>query len=153
MRAVFILFFMGAMGAGAWPSNRFKIPNGHRIPCVDGMEGCSADGLCQGFGHTTCAGGVPSWNKFGQDFRRNGNKWNRTLCEKDSDGDGVSNGVELGSESPICRGSGVHPHPHPHPHPRFAGDRGSTTATTGTPDLPGIGGPPLWSQHPGADNH
>ncbi len=37
---------------------------------------------------------------------------------------------------PAGTGHGA-PDPHPHPHPRFAGDRGSTPATT--PDLPGPG--------------
>ena len=39
-------------------------------------------------------------NPFGLDFSANGYKWDRTLCEKDSDGDGVPNGVELGD--PHC---------------------------------------------------
>ena len=86
--------------ARAWPSFRFKIPNGDRVPCIDGMEACSPDGLCRGVGHTTCAGGVPSWNQFGLDLRANSAKWNRALCEKDSDGDGLANGVELGD--PCC---------------------------------------------------
>ena len=39
-------------------------------------------------------------NPFGLDFATNGFKWDRTLCLKDSDGDGVSNGKELGD--PQC---------------------------------------------------
>ncbi|EME31475.1 temptin [Galdieria sulphuraria] len=39
-------------------------------------------------------------NQFGRDFLEAGLRWTRTLCEKDSDGDGLSNGVELGD--PCC---------------------------------------------------
>ncbi len=35
-------------------------------------------------------------NGFGRDFKNNGMVWNRTLAEMDSDGDGCTNGVELG---------------------------------------------------------
>jgi len=35
-------------------------------------------------------------NSFGQAFKNNGMVWNRTLAEKDSDGDGCTNGFELG---------------------------------------------------------
>jgi len=34
-------------------------------------------------------------NKFGEDFRDNGNVWNGTLAEMDSDEDGYNNGIEL----------------------------------------------------------
>ncbi|XP_046572551.1 MOXD1 homolog 1-like, partial [Haliotis rubra] len=39
-------------------------------------------------------------NTFGQDFADNGKEWTRALCEKDSDGDGLTNGQELGD--PNC---------------------------------------------------
>ena len=37
-------------------------------------------------------------NDFGKDFQENGSKWDATLAEKDSDNDGVSNGIELGDD-------------------------------------------------------
>lgn len=37
-------------------------------------------------------------NAFGVDFRSNSVAWNKTLAMKDSDGDGFSNGIELGDE-------------------------------------------------------
>ena len=43
---------------------------------------------------------VPSWNQFGLDFKAAGSKWTKRLCQMDSDGDGVSNGLELGD--PCC---------------------------------------------------
>lgn len=39
-------------------------------------------------------------NPFGLDFARNSFRWTQALCEKDSDGDGLSNGEELGD--PHC---------------------------------------------------
>lgn len=35
-------------------------------------------------------------NGFGRDFKNNGNVWNWSLAQLDSDGDGCTNGVELG---------------------------------------------------------
>ncbi len=37
-------------------------------------------------------------NVFGNDFHANGDKWDETLAGKDSDGDGFTNGFELGDE-------------------------------------------------------
>ncbi len=37
-------------------------------------------------------------NSFGVDFKNNGYIWNGVLASKDSDGDGFSNGIELGDE-------------------------------------------------------
>ncbi|CAD7697466.1 unnamed protein product [Ostreobium quekettii] len=50
----------------------------------------------------SCDGGVlaPERNPFGQDFALEGRIWTRDLCEKDSDGDGFTNGEELGD--PCC---------------------------------------------------
>ena len=39
-------------------------------------------------------------NKFGEDFKMAGFRWTKGLCEKDSDGDGLSNGAEL--NDPAC---------------------------------------------------
>lgn len=38
-------------------------------------------------------------NSFGADFQSNGNKWDATLAAMDSDGDGYSNGVEVGDDN------------------------------------------------------
>ena len=40
-------------------------------------------------------------NSFYRDFNDAGKRWTRPLCEMDSDGDGVSNGAELGD--PECK--------------------------------------------------
>lgn len=53
----------------------------------------------EALGHTNTigSGGLTA---FGEDFAAAGNKWTKELCEKDSDGDGQSNGAELGD--PCC---------------------------------------------------
>ncbi len=43
------------------------------------------------------AGNAPL-NDFGKDFHANGDKWDATLAEKDSDQDTFTNGFELGDE-------------------------------------------------------
>jgi hypothetical protein len=42
--------------------------------------------------------GLAPLNKFGADFRANGDEWNAALAEKDSDSDGFTNGMELGDD-------------------------------------------------------
>jgi hypothetical protein len=70
------------------------IPNGLTVPYPD-LQG----GVWAGVGHTN-AGGGGGLNVFGYDFSSAGYKWTVALCKKDSDGDGRSNGVELGD--PNC---------------------------------------------------
>jgi len=50
-------------------------------------------------GHTDPAGGGAR-NAFGDAFDKAGKKWTLALCCADSDGDGYTNGVELGD--PCC---------------------------------------------------
>ena len=81
------------------------------------IPGCSSDGFCLGLGHLDCGGGmeedktmidvdgdgptmVIQLNPFGEDYRSNGYAWTKELCELDSDGDGFTNGEELGD--PCC---------------------------------------------------
>ena len=101
LRALWLLLAVG--GAISWPSNRFRIPNGHRVLCAPGVPDCAgveAGTVCSAIGHAKCAGGTPAWNRFGLDFRRLGSRWSKELCAIDSDGDGASNGAELGD--PCC---------------------------------------------------
>jgi hypothetical protein len=47
-------------------------------------------------GHINTAGGGKT-NQYGSDFDKIGKKnWNQALCQRDSDGDGQTNGLELG---------------------------------------------------------
>ena len=62
-------------------------PNGAKVPGVVAI------------GHKDPNGGGPE-NSYGTDFKKNLHKWTVALCNSDSDGDGASNGLELGD--PCC---------------------------------------------------
>ena len=64
-----------------------KIPNGNGVAGWPGV------------GHLDKSGGG-NRNAFGNDFAAAGHSWTQDLCEKDSDGDGLTNGEELGD--PDC---------------------------------------------------
>jgi dopamine beta-monooxygenase len=70
-----------------------SIPNGDNVKDPSGTA-------WPGVGHNRAAG-RGSLNQFGMDFRAEGSKWTKALCEKDSDCDGFSNGEELGDPSCI----------------------------------------------------
>ncbi len=62
------------------PNGRDVYHDGERVP---------------GVGHrVSWGGGAP--NQFGIDLQKAGYKWTFELCRDDSDGDGISNGQELG---------------------------------------------------------
>ncbi|KAL4218663.1 hypothetical protein ACF0H5_021252 [Mactra antiquata] len=71
-----------------------RIPNGDKVP-----HPCRQGSIWSGVGHENEMGGGVR-NPFGLDFHTNDKRWDRTLCLKDSDGDGISNGQELGD--PDC---------------------------------------------------
>eukprot|EP00191_Tetraselmis_sp_GSL018_P005213 CAMPEP_0177618004 /NCGR_PEP_ID=MMETSP0419_2-20121207/25284_1 /TAXON_ID=582737 /ORGANISM="Tetraselmis sp., Strain GSL018" /LENGTH=505 /DNA_ID=CAMNT_0019116753 /DNA_START=97 /DNA_END=1614 /DNA_ORIENTATION=+ len=87
---VYLVISLGYGRAHSFYASR--IPNGNIVPSQGG-------GFCLGVGHETCVGGGKT-NAFGTDFERAGDSWTKELCEKDSDGDGFSNGEELGD--PCC---------------------------------------------------
>ena len=75
------------------------IPNGHNVIGADykpwpavGHVGPRPRTAAQDI---LIGGGFPR-NPFGLDFAKNGFKWSAALCAKDSDGDGRTNGEELG---------------------------------------------------------
>lgn len=102
--------------ANALPSFGTRIPNGENVPCPPSLveednSGCTASGYCLGLGHPNCGGFQPEdktegnppsilLSPFGEDWRSNGFLWTKELCELDSDGDGYTNGEELGD--PCC---------------------------------------------------
>ena len=73
---------------------RDRIPNGYKVE-----HPCKTNTVWNGVGHLVEQGGG-NRNAFGLDFHANGKVWNKTLCMKDSDGDGQTNGQELGD--PDC---------------------------------------------------
>ncbi|KAH9508903.1 hypothetical protein Btru_050423 [Bulinus truncatus] len=78
----------------SYPSFQDQLPNGNNVlhPCIPNYR-------WPGVGHENRNGGG-SRNVFGQDFKNEGYQWTRSLCLKDSDGDGRTNGEELGD--PNC---------------------------------------------------
>jgi hypothetical protein len=70
-----------------------RIPNGYAHK--DAASGIA----CAAVGHAQCGSGNPR-NSFGTDFHSEHNQWTKAVCEKDSDGDGQTNGEELGD--PCC---------------------------------------------------
>jgi len=72
-----------------------NIPNGRHVRAPDGSAWPAV-------GHVNALGGEER-NPFGDDFEHAGRRWTQRLCEMDSDGDGLSNGVELGD--PYCEWS------------------------------------------------
>lgn len=79
-----------------------------RIPNGDAWSRPDSGLQCQFLGHTRCIPGTPR-NSFGLDFKDAGLQWTMTLCEKDSDGDGLTNGEELGD--PCCEWTPDNPTP------------------------------------------
>ncbi|CAL1541186.1 unnamed protein product [Lymnaea stagnalis] len=73
---------------------RAKIPNGEYVP-----HPCKPFNTWEGVGHFMDVG-TGLRNNFGADFNAAGNQWTSALCKKDSDGDGLTNGQELGD--PDC---------------------------------------------------
>lgn len=71
-----------------------RVPNGDAASRPDsGID-------CPHLGHQGCEHGSAR-NPFGRDFQYIGQfRWTKALCERDSDGDGLSNGEELGD--PCC---------------------------------------------------
>lgn len=95
----------GAVGLGcvvgrgwAAPVDRERIPSAYEVKCPPEVAGCSSLGLAWDLGSTTVSGG--SWGAFGVAFASSGEEWTEALCREDSDGDGLSNGEELGD--PCC---------------------------------------------------
>ncbi|XP_041368427.1 uncharacterized protein LOC121382863 [Gigantopelta aegis] len=71
-----------------------EIPNGDEV-----YHPCKPNFIWRGVGHRNVLGGG-KLNPFGEDFKQAKKKWTKELCQKDSDGDGLTNGQELGD--PDC---------------------------------------------------
>ena len=86
--------------AAALPSFQSRIPNGYNVQ----RNGETWPGI----GHEAQRGGR-SLNSFGQAFADAGYIWTVELCNEDTDGDGFTNGAELGD--PACKWTeGATPH-------------------------------------------
>ncbi|KAI8771023.1 DBH monooxygenase protein 2, partial [Biomphalaria glabrata] len=74
---------------------QLELPNGDNVP-----HPCKVNYRWPGLGHLNPYGGGPR-NPFGEAFQKAGYKWTHDLCIQDSDGDGRTNGQELGDPSCI----------------------------------------------------
>jgi hypothetical protein len=86
----FALVVLATLSSDCSGSRQFvsRIPNGGSVPDVPAI------------GHSDNTGSSRALNDFGKDFESAGNAWTVSLCEQDSDGDGQTNGQELGD--PCC---------------------------------------------------
>lgn len=92
--AVILMLFLGPTTlVTAYSSFVPKLPNG--LECARNGSPWPA------VGHgTATSGSKGNVNSFGNAFRAAGFQWTPALCKEDTDGDGFSNGVELGD--PDC---------------------------------------------------
>ncbi|KAF1327951.1 hypothetical protein FI667_g7228, partial [Globisporangium splendens] len=88
--AALLAFAFAVRDVAAKPEFVARIPNGSNVPGVKAL------------GHVNPEGGGDR-NQFGMDFDKAGRKWTKALCAMDSDGDGQTNGQELGD--PCCEWS------------------------------------------------
>ncbi len=73
--------------ASAYPQYNSNVPNGNNIP-PSALE----------LGHP--GGATKRYTPFANQYVSNGRKWTRGLCTSDADGDGQTNGLEMGD--PCC---------------------------------------------------
>ncbi|PVD28566.1 hypothetical protein C0Q70_11155 [Pomacea canaliculata] len=104
--------------AEPFPYFQNRIPNGRNV-----LNPCDKSAW-PGVGHKVSQGGGQR-NPFGLDFAAAGYVWTTELCYKDSDGDGQSNGVELGDS--MCQWNATNPIPlsRPKGHPGICEPVGS----------------------------
>lgn len=101
------------------PEFHTLIPNGQNVP-----NPCAEGGIWLAVGHRTPDKHTKEENPFGKAFKAANLTWTVELCRADSDGDGLSNGVELGD--PSCTWApGDPPKGTPKGHPGVCEDQGS----------------------------
>ena len=102
-----------------------RLPNPNLVPCS--LPDCSSEfQYCDSLGHSNCVYNQGNRNGFGNDFQSGSKMWTLDFCKKDSDGDGLTNGDELGD--PCCEWNlGDTPRSKNVSHP---GDKNSTTGLT-----------------------
>jgi dopamine beta-monooxygenase len=112
-----------AATAAAYSTYQSKIPNGANVE----RNGASWPGV----GHVASSGGGTR-NPFGLAFAAAGHSWTSTLCNADTDGDGYTNGYELGDPSCTWTAGGTPTRTTGISHPGFADSIPSTTTVPPT---------------------
>ena len=97
--------------AMAYPDFVNRIPNGGNVP-----NSCSEGSTWSAPGHKNPSGGGAT-NVFGTAFESAGNSWTAALCQADSDGDGKTNGEELGDPNCTWQKGDTNPTGSPISHP------------------------------------
>jgi len=93
LSVLFVALILLAGEARAYGMYQDRIPNGYNV-----KDPADPRRSWPAIGHVTASGGPI--NQFGDDFNAQGRRWTIQLCRMDSDGDGASNGEELGD--PDC---------------------------------------------------
>ncbi|RYG45615.1 hypothetical protein EON67_10415, partial [archaeon] len=93
-----------AAHAAAFREYMRNLPNAGVVPCVNNEVGCAGRAYCEAFGHEDCLAAAEEL-PFGKAFHKgtgggSKNRWTLSLCAADTDGDGFTNGDELGD--PCC---------------------------------------------------
>ncbi|KAL4218745.1 DBH-like monooxygenase protein 1 [Mactra antiquata] len=104
------------------------IPNGDKVP-----HPCGNNQIWDGVGHLNPAGSGAR-NQFGLDFINAGKRWTKDLCNKDSDFDGKTNGVELGDPKCLWNPGDIPTSP-PSSHPGICEPLNSSTCQHHNKDL------------------
>ncbi|XP_059175935.1 tyramine beta-hydroxylase-like [Physella acuta] len=93
--SVILVVLLMAGSSRAYFSFQKELPNGNNV-----IHPCKVNYRWPGVGHENPYGGGAR-NPFGEAFKNSGYKWTKELCSQDSDGDGRTNGQELGDPSCI----------------------------------------------------
>eukprot|EP00403_Amphidinium_massartii_P011362 CAMPEP_0178427820 /NCGR_PEP_ID=MMETSP0689_2-20121128/29943_1 /TAXON_ID=160604 /ORGANISM="Amphidinium massartii, Strain CS-259" /LENGTH=155 /DNA_ID=CAMNT_0020049541 /DNA_START=121 /DNA_END=588 /DNA_ORIENTATION=- len=109
--------------AVAYSTFQAKIPNGDMV-MYDGSA-------WPGVGHILRQG-TGARNPFGIAFNTAGNMWTTALCQEDSDGDGETNGAELGDPECVWTEGATPARTTDITHPGFAPPTTTTTTTVTT---------------------
>eukprot|EP00672_Neobodo_designis_P019274 CAMPEP_0174833118 /NCGR_PEP_ID=MMETSP1114-20130205/4044_1 /TAXON_ID=312471 /ORGANISM="Neobodo designis, Strain CCAP 1951/1" /LENGTH=206 /DNA_ID=CAMNT_0016066989 /DNA_START=97 /DNA_END=715 /DNA_ORIENTATION=+ len=128
--AAVILLFLAVSSplVAAFENYQNNIPNGRTVV----RNGQTWPGV----GHENRAGGGAR-NPFGAAFAAAGRSWTSELCQADTDGDGFTNGQELGDPSCTWTAGGTPSRTTGISHPGYADSTPTTTNAAGTTLAPG----------------
>lgn len=130
-----VFFILWCVG---WQQVRAKQEWIQLIPNGGNVQRNGVPWPASGHVHPTNPTGESDENNFGEDFEDFGKRWSVAFCRKDSDGDSVSNGAELGDPDCVWTPGAVPNRTYDISHPGYADSRPSGTKPPET--LP----PPTW---------
>ena len=116
LMVLFMVLSFGQYHAQAYSLYLDRIPNGYNV-----KDPQNPSRSWPAVGHVTAYGG--EFNPFGDDFDDQGRRWTVELCRMDSDGDGATNGEELGDPDCVWKPGQTPKFSSPITHPGMPGDR------------------------------